>query len=260
MDELTSRTARCSGVASRCSTIAASPPSPPRSTRPYCFGSSGSKDRHRGPRALALVSVDELPEKTGRQERCVAGEHEHVLRSALERAPSTANGVSGPERYLLHCDLEPVEGVHGRGRGDDDDRVRPEHSWLTRAPSRPYGGRAGDAGASGRRSASASRDPRPLRPLRASTSWRPWLTSPRSLCAATEVHSLARGTEGEAQFPPRRTLPITLAARSGLRRRTQSPRRRRFELGSDAHRTRSTPRPPRPRRTGKPTTALTAIP
>ena len=71
------------------------------------------------------MGVDERGEELRRQERCVAGEDEHLLRVPY-RLARRANGVARPERTLLHRDRQPVERVGGVRRGDDDERLGAE--------------------------------------------------------------------------------------------------------------------------------------
>ena len=109
MDELTSRTARCSSVASRCSTIAASPPPGARSTRPYCFESAGSKERTVAAASFTSMRLDELAQHLRGQQRRVSREDEDVVHPTLELGASAAHGIAGAERLLLHCDRQSVE-------------------------------------------------------------------------------------------------------------------------------------------------------
>ena len=169
MDELTSRTALCSSVASRYSTIAASVPSPARSTRPYCFGSSGSNESTVATASLAPVRVDELAEEPSGEQRRVPGEHEDVVGTALESSACAAHRVTRSARLLLYRDVHPVERGGRRRRRDDDDRIRRRAPGTRRAPSRPSAGRGSGAGAWGRRSACACRVRPPSRRLRASS-------------------------------------------------------------------------------------------
>ena len=72
------------------------------------------------------MRADELTEHRRREERRVARQDEHVVDGAAEPIASTADGIAGAARLLLHCDREAVEGSNRRRRGDDDDRIDAE--------------------------------------------------------------------------------------------------------------------------------------
>jgi hypothetical protein len=85
---------------------------------PVLLGIVGLERKDGRPRAVTLVRVDELGEEPGREERRVAGEHEHVLCSALECAARATNRIAGAERHFLNGDLHAVERVGSRRRCD----------------------------------------------------------------------------------------------------------------------------------------------
>jgi hypothetical protein len=66
------------------------------------------------------MRLDEVPQKIGRDERRVARQDEHVVRSAVEHGVRAANRIAGSERPLLDRDLRVSEGIGARRRGDDD--------------------------------------------------------------------------------------------------------------------------------------------
>ena len=126
MDELTSRTALCSSVASRYSTIAASVPSPARSTRPYCFGSSArtrapsprrrsgggsSTSSRRSPGVSSGVSPESTRTSSARPSRAA-------------RAQRTASPV--PRGSSCTATSIPSKAAAVVGRRDDDERIDAE--------------------------------------------------------------------------------------------------------------------------------------
>ena len=244
MDELTSRTALCSSVASRYSTIAASVPSPARSTRPYCFGSSGSNESTVATASFAPVRVDELAEEPSSEQRRVPGEHEDVVGTALESSACAAHRVTRPARLLLYRDLDPVEGGGRRGRRDDDDRIhaespgRGEHP-VDHPPAEDRMQVLGDVGAHPRAESGRHHDgsERPLT-VRRHGGWgariRTWDHGTKTRCLTTWPRPNSRAI-----------LPLTIGrpprsdARRTTRRHPRGPRRP--ESRSRAPRTARTP-------------------
>ena len=71
-------------------------------------GRLGGQDRGRG--LLAVMRLDESLEELGRQQRRVAGEHEHVSGVVAERLARDADGVARAERRLLNRDRDAAVG------------------------------------------------------------------------------------------------------------------------------------------------------
>ena len=74
-------------------------------------------------RLLPPMRLDELLEQLGRQKRRVARQHEHALRVVADDCAGGADCIAGPERPLLHRDLDVPERVAALRRGD-------HHEWL----------------------------------------------------------------------------------------------------------------------------------
>ena len=84
------------------------------------------EDGRRG--ALTPVLLDERLEQLGREERRVAGEDEDVLDAVPHGVARRADGIAGAERLLLDRDAGVAELVAALGRGDHDQRIRPERA------------------------------------------------------------------------------------------------------------------------------------
>ncbi len=69
------------------------------------------------------MGLDQIVEELGSDQRRVAGQDEHVRCASLERGAGAPNCVAGPERRLLHGDLDVAERVGSRGRRDHDEGV-----------------------------------------------------------------------------------------------------------------------------------------
>ena len=67
------------------------------------------------------MRLDERADRLGPQRRDVAVEDEDVAAEALERVARSADRVTGPERLLLHGDLDALEEVARLRRRDDDE-------------------------------------------------------------------------------------------------------------------------------------------
>ena len=85
----------------------------------------GDEREHRGGGAGCAVRIQKPAEQLGREQRRVAREDEHLV-GVPDGLARRADGVAGPERLLLHGDLEAGERVRRRGRRDDHERVGAE--------------------------------------------------------------------------------------------------------------------------------------
>ena len=106
----TSRISSSSGVASAASTIARSAPvavTHDPAVRAHVRRLEG-EDGRRGAARVGASSTQPL-EQRRREQRRVAGQHEHLVRAAVERRARGADGVAGAERLLLDRDRHAVE-------------------------------------------------------------------------------------------------------------------------------------------------------
>jgi hypothetical protein len=83
----------------------------------------GDEREHGRRRAAVAVGGEQFGEQRGREERRVAGEHEHLIRPR-DRGARRADGVAGAEWALLDRDLDAVERRGGFRRRDDDEGRR----------------------------------------------------------------------------------------------------------------------------------------
>ncbi len=88
----------------------------------------GGDEREDGrSRCPVAVRGEQLGQERGREQRRVAGQHEHLV-GAGERPARRADSVPRPERLLLDRHLHVRERLRGVGRGDDDQRRRVERT------------------------------------------------------------------------------------------------------------------------------------
>ena len=77
----------------------------------------------RGGRAFPTMGLEKGSQEPRAHRRRVAREHEEVAVDAVQRIAGRGERVTGPQRFRLDGDVDPVELARTGGRGDDDHRI-----------------------------------------------------------------------------------------------------------------------------------------